>query len=140
MWSADPVTLTALAFLLLLLCVIALWLLARGVRWLGLACWPRPAEVTISAEAIVLRLGPFGTHVLDWGRVRAEFREVEPDMPAMEDDPALPDLRHPAFAGEICERMMQFCGVSPVDLDGILSPFVERNRARWGGSVVDRQR
>lgn len=130
MWSADPVTLAAMSFLLFVLLVVALLLLARGGRWLALALWPRATDVSISADGIALALGPFGTQALDWSRMRMEWPEREEEIPAMDDDPVLPRLHHPAFSGEICERVMQFCGVTPVELFGVLSPHVDRIRAQ----------
>jgi hypothetical protein len=127
------VTLAAMSFLLLLLVVVALLLLARGSRWLALWVWPRETEVVVSEDGIVLALGPFGRHTLDWARMRGEFPEVDDELLAMDDDPILPALHHPSFSGEICERVMQFCGVTPVELSGLLAPFVDRFRAPKAG-------
>lgn len=130
MWNADPVTLSAMAFLLMLLSVATLAVLARGLRWAALAMWPRSTEVVISEAGIALELGPFGASALDWGRMRVEFPVMDDDMLVMEDDPILPALHYAGFSGEVCERVMQFCGVTPVELYAALSPFVDRHLAR----------
>lgn len=126
MWNADAVTLAAMAFLLLLMSLVTLAVLARGVRWAALAMWPRTTQVVISATGIRLELGPFGASELDWGRMQVELPAVDEDMPAMADDPVLPALHHVGVSGEICERVMKFCGVTPVELDDALRPFLPK--------------
>lgn len=80
------------AFLLGLVTLIALWLLALGLRWLAFALWPGPLGLVVEKEATMLRLGPFGTRTLPTGAFSAQYRfELRDDDRPLEEDDHLPE-------------------------------------------------
>jgi hypothetical protein len=121
MWAADRFTLVAEVTVLGLFALIGLALALAGGRWLLLVIWPKPTQVEIGPDAIVLRLGPFGTHALDWRRMR-----VEPQSPAdaefalPDDDPILPRMEHPDLAGDVVGWIARFTGATPAELHAAL--------------------
>lgn len=118
MWAADRFTLAAEVTLLALFALLGIALLLSGGRWLLLSLWTKPTQVEIGGDAVALRLGPFGVHVLDWSRMHVG--SVEPrdeDFPLPEDDdPQLPQLYHTDLAGDVLDWIARFTGASPGEL------------------------
>ncbi|MCA9255180.1 MAG: hypothetical protein KDA33_06055 [Phycisphaerales bacterium] len=74
-WREQPVTLLAILLFLAGLSIIGAVVAFGGSRWLALACWPAPVGVQIGAGAIDAALGPFGSVMIPWTRLRCEVAE-----------------------------------------------------------------
>jgi len=128
MWAADRMTLTAEAALLLLFAALGFGLLIAGGRWLLLVAWRKPTHIEFATDAITLRLGPFGTHVLDCKRMRFEVETpADEDFPLPDDEPFLPRVQHPDFAGNLTDWITRFTGATPAELDAAYRPLMKGN-------------
>lgn len=121
MWAADRFTLVAEATVLILFALLGVGLALAGGRWLVLALWTRATQVEIGPDGVVLRLGSFGTHTLDWRRMRIEFESpADADFPLPDDDPVLPRMVHPDLAGDVVAWIARFTGTTPAELHAAL--------------------
>lgn len=124
MWVTERLTALTVAFLLLLILAVGAAVTWRGLKWLLLACWPRPIGIEIGTEALVLRLGPFGVHRYRWEEIQSSPEAVGDDETAFEadDEPRLPALHHPQADGDLADVLVRFSGAPVGALREMLAP------------------
>jgi len=126
----------AVALVPFLLCTVALGV--TGLRWLALACWPRPTGIRADATELTLALGPFGTrrYESDQLEIRYLFEQdehEEPDTfeallpPETQIRSLLPTMRHPTAKEPLDRVVMRFVGGSESTVAQTLRPML----ARW---------
>lgn len=77
----DSASFWALILLLLIVGAATLIILASALRWLLLAVWPKPVGITVNADAIHMRLGPFGVRRFEWADITADFGDaIAPEL------------------------------------------------------------
>lgn len=119
-----------------------------ALRWLLLAAWPARVGIVASAEALVLRLGPFGTRQYETAKldVRYPFELVEDEdeedggfeafLPEDEQFARLlPRMRHPLNEEPLNRTMLKFVSGSEADLAAALRPMIQRWRAVRDGDA-----
>lgn len=128
----------ALVLAPIVLCAVAVGV--AGLRWLALACWPRPVGIYADATALTLALGPFGRRRYETDRleIRYLFERGEDDeadtfealLPQEQQIRSfLPTMRHPAAPEPLDRVVMRFVGGSEATLAQTLRPML----ARWRG-------
>ncbi len=126
LWNTQTATFFGLGMLYLGLAAIALALLFPGLKWLLLMGWPGRLAIEITTRHVRFNLGPYGRADLDMERVSVTpDREIDSDMlELMPDDAFMTCMRHPAFDGDLGERIQVFSGIESERLNGLLRPYL----------------
>ena len=136
-WSIVDVS-VALVLLPFALCAVALGV--SGLRWLTLACWPRPTGVYADTTRLTLALGPFGTRKYEADRLEVRYmfehsgdeeaETFEALLPKEEQIRRfLPTMLHSAAEEPLNRVVLRFVGGSEASVAQALRPML----ARWRG-------
>ncbi len=130
----------SIAVTLLPLAPLAIFSAIRALRWLALCVWPGALGVYASEEALILRLGSFGTRRYDAARLDVRYPfELSGDI----DDGAfeaflpqeeqlaslLPRITHPDARQPLNLVMLRYAGGSESELAHRLRPMLDKWRA-----------
>lgn len=119
----------------------AVFVAMRSLRWLLLCVWPGPLGVYAGEDALVLRLGSFGTQRYDAARldVRYPFElsadadegDFEAFLPEQEQlAKLLPRIAHPEASEPLNVVILRYAGMSQTEAASAFGPILERWRAR----------
>ncbi len=117
-----------------------------ALRWLLFAAWPARVGIVAEAEALELRLGPFGSQRYDTAQldVRYPFELIEDEEDGgfeaflPEDEQyarLLPCMRHPRASEPLNRTMLKFVSGSEEELAAALRPMIQRWRTVHSGEV-----
>jgi hypothetical protein len=126
-WESQPVTFLAIGTMLIALSIVGAAFAFSGLRWLMLACWPRPLNVQIDATAIRASFGPFGSDTTAWTDVRcavAEGFDVEL-LSHIGNDAFTPQIRDVHSERELFSWIQSRTGADPESLTRALRPHFE---------------
>jgi len=138
--ASWPIVDVAVALVLAPFALCAVVMGVSGLRWLALACWPRPTGIHADAAELTLALGPFGTrrYAANQLEIRYLFERGGDDeadtfealLPREEQIRSfLPTVRHAAAREPLNRVVMRFVGGSECALALTLRPML----ARWRG-------
>ncbi len=130
----------AIGFAVLPLALLAMVSAVTTLRWLLLCVWPGPVGIYASEEALILRLGSFGTRRYDAARldVRYPFEfSADADDGGFEaflsqDEQLasfLPRITHPESTERLNMVILQYISGSESDVAGLLRPVLDGWRA-----------
>ncbi len=129
----------AIGFAVLPLALLAIVSAVKTLRLLLLCVWPGPVGVFASEEALILRLGPFGTRRYDAARldVRYPFEfSADADDGGFEGFLSqdhqlasfLPRITHPESTERLNVVIMRYVSGSESDVAGMLRPVLDKWR------------
>ena len=127
----------------------AIWCAVTAVRWMLLAAWPGAVGVFVGADALVLRLGPWGTRRLEWDSLDVRYWfEHDPDeleglveafLPEeVQRAQFLPQIRCPGESESINRMLLRTTGRSEQEAaDALRDALASRRRDCDEGSEAD---
>lgn len=130
----------AIGFAVLPLALLAILSAVKTLRWLLLCVWPGPVGVYAGADALILRLGAFGTRRYDATRLDVRYpSELSGDVDdsgfeaflSIEEQIAsfLPRITHPESTEPLNVVILRYVSGSEYEVAGMLRPVVDRWRA-----------
>ncbi len=137
----------AIGFTILPLALLAILSAVKTLRWLLLCVWLGPVGVYASADALILRLGAFGTRRYDAARLDVRYpSEFSADVDdggfeaflSMEEQLAgfLPRIRHPESIEPLNVVILRYVNGSESEVAGMLRPVLDK----WRTGQADRAR
>lgn len=110
LWRTDAASCIALACVVFVLGLVGALLIVAMVAWFLLAVWPARVGVRVDPGGMTLAFGPFGTQSFDWSRTG--IQELADEELLIDPELAVPRITHPAFEGDLSERIARFCKVT----------------------------
>lgn len=131
----------ALAFVMLVLAILAVWLACSAIRWLALGLWPGRIGFTFDDVGVALRLGPFGRRRLEAAgfdtRYLYEMDEAERGQsveaflpPPVQHRTLVPPLRHRDIPQPLRTLLLDMAAGEEEELAERLAPVICLWRSR----------
>lgn len=135
----------AIGFAVLPLALLAIVSAVKALRWLLLCVWPGTVGVYASEEALMMRLGSFGTQRYDAARLDVRYpSEFSADVDdggveaflSMEEQRTsfLPRITHPESTEPLNVVILRYVSGSESEVAGMLRPVLDK----WRAGQVDR--